>query len=112
MEVKQMIIMGIGIVLLLIFFMILKKKGKKQMNYRAFFIIGITWLPIGIATQNYILAVTGALFLALGLLNKSKWKDQPTWKELSPEMRRMKLILIGVLTLILVTGVVLYIFYK
>jgi len=104
--------MGIGIVLLFVFFMILKKKGKRQMNYRAFFIIGITWLPIGIATQNYVLAVTGALFLTMGLLNKSKWKDQPTWNELSPEMRRMKLILISVLTFILVTGIVFFMIYK
>lgn len=112
MDLKLMIIMGIAIVLLLVLFIIANRKGRRQMNFRAFFIIGITWLPIGIFTKNYVLAVMGGAFLAMGLANKKKWKDQPSWQELPPEMRRMKLILMGVLTLILVAGIIVYMIYK
>jgi len=89
-----------------------RKELKGTSDYRAFFILGISFLPIGIATDNPGLWGMGAVFLILGLANRDKWKDQPKWSELEPERRRIKFIIIGLLTLALLTLLVFYIFAK
>ena len=110
-RITMMIILGIIIVVgLIIAFMSAnarKKEGRKP-NYKAFFIIGITWIPIGIATQNYVFTVAGLAFIILGFTKKKEWKDQPKWKDLSPAEKKMKLTLIIFLSLILILGVVFY----
>ncbi len=107
----MMIILGIIIVIGLIIAIMSanarKKEGRKP-NYKAFFIIGITWIPIGIATQNYVFTVAGLAFIILGFTKKKEWKDQPKWKDLSPAEKKMKLTLIIFLSLILILGVVFY----
>jgi len=90
-----------------------RQKGlKRDPDYRAFFILGISFLPIGIATDNPGLWGMGAIFLILGLANRDKWNDDPKWSELEPEGRRIKFIIIGLLTLALLTLFVFYIFAK
>ena len=44
-------------------------------DYRAFFILGIVWLPLGIATDIYAFTGIGAVFMILGLANRDKWQD-------------------------------------
>jgi len=86
----------------------IKRKENRKPNYKLFFIIGICWVPVGIATQNYVFMVAGLAFMILGLMKKKEWKDQPKWEELSPAEKKMKLALITFLALILILGVVLY----
>ncbi len=106
-----MIIIAAVILLLLVATIILRKNRKTPTNYKSFFIIGIIWIPLGIATQNYVFLVLGALFILYGLLNKSKWKDYPKWRELPPELKRMKIIAITILGIILLAGIVFYFLY-
>jgi len=85
------IIVGLILVVALIVLMLWKRKkeGKpKETNYRAFFILGITFLPAGIiyevvfllsgTTVFLILGLSfiamGLSYLAIGLANKDKWK--------------------------------------
>jgi len=112
MDAKLIMIIAIALFVLLGFFVFVNKKGKRTMNYRAFFVIGVTWLPIGIAIQNYVLGVAGACFMVLGLANKKKWKEEPDWKDMSPEIRRKKLIIMGVLTAVLILGILLFIILR
>jgi len=67
------IIIGLLIVLFVQF-----KKGKYQPNYRLFFILGTTWVPVGVIfyinTRNIGFFVMGLIFLILGLINKDKWE--------------------------------------
>ena len=87
---------------------IIKRKENRKPNYKAFFIIGVCWVPIGIATQNYVFMVIGLVFLVLGLLNRKSWENQPKWEDLSPAEKKIKLALIIFLSLILILGVVFY----
>lgn len=105
------IIIFIAIVVLAIIFIIKQKNSgeKLETDYRTLFIIGVTWLPIGIATDNPGFWVVGIVFLIIGLANKDKWKEQEKWSDLSPEKRRTKMILVVGLTVLLVLGIVAYI---
>ncbi len=101
------------LVIFVVVFLINKKKGKKtEPNYRVFFILGITWLPIGIATDNSSLWVMGVAFLIVGLANRDKWKEEPKWSELSPMRRKIMLSLVIGLTVLLLAGIVFYFLAK
>ncbi len=108
------IVIGIIILLALIaLFVIYKRKEEKtEPNYRLFFILGVTWIPLGFATDNPGFWATGIIFMILGLANKDKWKNEPKWSELSPEQRKTKMILIVGLTVLLLVGIAAYILSK
>lgn len=108
------IVIGIIILLALIALLVAykRKEEKAEPNYRLFFILGITWLPLGIATDNTVFLGLGAVFLITGLANKDKWKNEPKWSELSPEQRKTKMILIVGLTVLLLVGIAAYILSK
>ena len=96
----------IGVIVLFAFIVILlKMKNKEQeteQNYRALFIFGITWILLGVTTDNTIFWIMGIIFLIVGLVNRDKWKDIPVWSDLSPEKRKIKLLLIiGIIALLL-----------
>jgi len=106
MTVLSMIIIGLLLLGLLAFAIVRNKnKGDMPTNYRTLFIIGIVWLPIGIATQNPGLWGAGLAFLIAGLVNKDKWEEERTWSELSSSEQRTKLLLIGGLTVLLLAGI-------
>ena len=55
----------------------------KEPNYQAFFAIGIIWLPVGVVfmlTINPGLGIAfmgmGVVYLAIGLVNRDKWKKK------------------------------------
>jgi len=108
------IIVGIAVLAMLIAVVVVKRnRGEKiEPDYRVFFILGITWLPIGIATDNPGLWGMGAVFMAVGLANRSKWKEELKWSELDPEKRRAKILIIVGLTVLLALGVGAYILAK
>ena len=73
------LIIGVGILTVLLamiaIYVMKKKTGQKvEPDYRVFFILGISLLPIGIATDNPGMWGVGAVFLVLGLANRDKWK--------------------------------------
>ena len=108
------LILGIAILAILFaVFAINRNRGQKiEPDYRVFFILGITWLPLGIATDNPAFLGLGAVFMAIGLANRGKWKEAPKWSELSPERRRTKLLIIGGITVLLLVTLVFYILAK
>ena len=105
------LMIGIAVlIILLAVFAIVKNKGKTtEPDYRVFFILGITWLPLGIATDNPAFLGMGAVFMIVGLANRDKWKDAPKWSDLSPERRRIKMIVVVGLTVLLLVGIAAYI---
>ena len=102
----------LGLIFAAVAFYRQKDLPKRDPGYRAFFILGVSFLPIGIATDNPGFWGMGAVFLILGLASRDKWKDKPKWSELEPERRRIKFILIGLLTLAFLTLLMFYIFVK
>jgi len=103
------IVLAMIILLLAVFgaVYLLKKENKYEPDYRIFFILGITWLPLGISTDNPAFLGLGALFMVLGLANRDKWKEQPKWSEMDPARRKFKIAVIIGLTVLLV-GLVLF----
>jgi uncharacterized membrane protein len=78
----------IGIIVLIITFLVKKKiektssKPSEQNPYLTFFILGITFLPMGlvlsITVDNpgfYGITAMGLIFLVVGLSNKDKWDE-------------------------------------
>ena len=116
MENPTIIILIAAIALLLVVFMVRSasrdKEQKRVPNYRALFVIGITWLPIGIATDNPGLWGMGLVFMIVGASNKNKWGKETKWADLSPQARKIKLIFIIGLATVLLAALAYYIFIK
>ena len=110
---RMTLIIIIGILLLIgsiiaIFATISRRKENRKPNYKAFFIIGVCWLPLGISTGNHVFSIVGLVFMILGITHKKSWKNQPKWEELSPAEKKVKIALIIFLTLILILGIIFY----
>lgn len=70
---------------LLVLYMLQKKKSEgnyREPDYRAFFIMGICFLPMGLIFTSTIspafisfLAI-GVIYMAIGLANRDKWKTK------------------------------------
>jgi hypothetical protein len=78
------IIIGLIVVGVLVAILLWKlrheEKPKEEPDYRAFFIMGICFLPLGIIFSVSVsfgflgIAVLGLIYMAIGLANKDKWK--------------------------------------
>ncbi len=105
-----------GLALLLVLFMVISasknKEEKKVPNYRALFILSLSWLPIGIAIKNPGLWGMGIVFLIVGLVNKEKWGKETKWADLSPKVKKIKIIFVGGLTILLLAAIAFFIFSK
>ena len=88
------------------------KEEKRTPNYRALFVLGITFLPIGIATENPGMWGLGAVFMIIGAANKDKWGKETKWADLPPETKKIKLIIVAGLTILLLGLVLFFLFFK
>jgi len=82
----------IGIIVTLFMVLVLRKRKKEQKtgerDYRAFFIIGLVFLPTGLAMMMVYffieipfeiglpLFALGLIYLIIGLINRNKWKKK------------------------------------
>ena len=93
-----LIVIGLVIVLYSQF-----KKEKIKPNYRLFFILGMTWVPLGVVfyktTRNIGFLIMGVIFLIIGLINKDKW-GETIIVNLQKRKLLIGLILTGLLVLI------------
>ena len=109
--IAVVILLLLGIIGFIVSLVIKKNNGelreKKPVNYRVFFIIGIAYISIGISTKNYFFIPAGVIFMISGLVNYKKWKDyqEPKWSELSPKEKKVRIVLISVLSLMALAGV-------
>jgi len=109
MAIIVILIIGLGILF------VYKRKDPNynhEPDYRVFFILGITWLPLGIATDNPAFWGMGAIFMVLGLANRDKWKEQPNWSEMDPAKRKFKIFVIIGLTVFLVGAILAFLIAK
>ncbi len=102
-----LIAVAAAIVIIGVVFAVLLAKGKikhQGPDYKALFIIGLTWIPIGIALKNPAFWIMGLVFMAIGLANKNKWKNRPRWQDMPPAEKNFKLAAILILGLVLLAG--------
>jgi hypothetical protein len=110
MDTTIWILLGIAVsvVVLGIIALIIKSKKHAPTDYYALFVIGIVWIPVGIALKNYALSSMGIIFAAAGLAHKDSWKNnRRSWRLLSNEEKMLKGVLI-LITLILLAGGLVY----
>ena len=111
-------LIAIAVAVLLILFGIVAAIRKKQSgekcapDYRAFFNIGIMFFVIGMGSENPGMWTIGLSLLAIGLLNKKKWKTQKKWSEMSKGEKILIGTLISVLLLLFVAGIAVYLLNK
>lgn len=110
MQTDTIILIALAVVLLilLVFFVVKKSKDKSPPNYRALFIIGIAFLPIGISTENYVFSALGFIFMIVGLVNRKKWEKPKKFAEMDYAERRMKITLLIFASLIFLFGIIAY----
>jgi hypothetical protein len=89
-EPVMSLLLVIGIVITLLLLVVLRKRKKAgktgETDYKAFFIMGMAFLPTGVAMMlMYLLAeipfeiglplvALGLIYLVIGLANRDKWK--------------------------------------
>ena len=107
----------VGLVVLIVIVKRQKQEEIKPIDYRAFFILGICWLPMGIVFWLALdlafgipLFVMGATFLTIGLVNRDKWAEPQT---LTGGQRKLVIGLIagGILLLLLMLSIFVFQFY-
>ena len=84
--ISALILAALVVIVLLVLFVVLKKRKDGNMgepNYQVFFILGIAWIPIGVVFMfiiNLVIGIAfigmGAAYMAIGLANRDKWKNQ------------------------------------
>ena len=82
MSILMLFVLAIGV----IFIFYVNKKKKQgvivEPDYRVFFILGITFLPMGLVFIFVIgppfigISTLGLCYLVIGLINRKKWKKQ------------------------------------
>jgi len=110
MNTNTILLIGLSAILLvlLIVFVVKRKSDETPTNYRALFIIGIAFLPIGISTKNYAFTAIGTIFMIVGLVNKSKWEKPKKFAEMTYDERRLKITLLIFASLIFIFGILAY----
>lgn len=89
-----------GIVVLIGLAVAIKRRREgapQETDYRAFYIMGISFLPLGIVlmvtTENpgmLGLTALGVVYMAIGLSNRDKWKDTKKPKPSKPKTSKRK----------------------
>jgi len=52
------------------------KKKKRELDYRAFYVIGLSLFVVGLATKIYGLFAGGLVLFIIGLANRDKWSKE------------------------------------
>lgn len=106
-------IVGLLIVVLAIVFLVMRRKEHREPDYRAFFILGVLWLVIGLVEYFTsrgvsIFFLMGLVFLTIGLSHKNRW-GKPR-QLLNERQKKMQKIIMIVVTVLVVLGLVLFLF--
>ena len=100
------VLVSLGILALLVaFFGIfvwnMRKKGwKHETDYKAFFVMGVVWFPLGLLFDMPFFFILGLAYMAIGLANKDKWgKKTPANPKLKKKL--MLAMMAGIIALFL-----------
>ena len=121
------ILIAIGLLIILIgvgFVIILKSSKKKRpTDYYNFFIMGLTWFPLGIVFMTTIednsvgsfFFILGLVYMAIGLSHKKEWKknhEANKWENLSKQEQKIKMWIIIILGLSVLAGIVAFLAFS
>lgn len=97
-------IVGVLIIVLAIVFLVIRRKEHKEPDYRAFFILGLVWMLVGIVefftSRDFsIFLMMGLAFLALGLSHRDRW-GKPRRLLNEREIKIQKLVMVAIALLV------------
>lgn len=105
-------ILCVLVIIAVLAFLVLRKK-KRPIDYRAWFIIGITWIPIGIAIDNYGLTGLGIVFMIASLLHRKEWeKNKRSWKDMDKNEKKLMAAVMIILLLLVIAGLVFLVLFN
>ncbi len=104
-------IIGVLLIVLSIVFLVLHRKEHREPDYRAFFILGLVWILIGIVefftSRDFsMFMIMGLVFLVLSLSRRDRW-GQPRRLLNDREIRIQKIVMI-VIAILVVLGLLLF----
>ncbi|MFZ5955626.1 MAG: hypothetical protein ACOYT4_04320 [Nanoarchaeota archaeon] len=94
----------IAIVFLSALFAILLSR-RKAVNYYVLFFVGIIWTISGIILVNYVLIILGTIFIIIGLIHTSRWKQNN--RELRRISKNKKILMLGS-CIVIILGTIFY----
>ena len=99
-------LIGALFLVLVVFMIVAGRKHRQQIvpDYRALFVLGIVFLPLGIPSGNWGLSVMGAAFLVAGIRHRGKWGKHTRWSDFPPELKKMKFFASALAILVLATA--------
>lgn len=116
MELTTQIIIAIAaIAIFFIVYLTVRKTNKdqiKQINYRGLFAVGISFIPIGIATENFAFLALALVFLSIALANRKKWKKEKKWSELTTKEKQVRIVILSLTSILLIAGIVTFFVYN
>jgi hypothetical protein len=97
-------IVGVLIIVLAIVFLVMRRKEHKEPDYRAFFILGLVWMLVGIVeyftSRDFsMFLMLGLAFVALGLSHRDRW-GKPRRLLNEREIKIQKVIMVGIAILV------------
>ncbi|MFH1064257.1 MAG: hypothetical protein V1729_04210 [Candidatus Woesearchaeota archaeon] len=79
-------------------YMIKHRKKNCPADHYSFFLMGLVWVPVGFALDNYFLSALGFVLMVFGLIHKSEWKkNRHCWGKIDAKTRR---VVVGLATLV------------
>ena len=76
---NYLLIAGLGTMALFVIVLFAKQKGKLgTTDYRAIFVLGVIFLPIGFVYDFPVLQILGMVYILMGIINKDKWGKRHT----------------------------------
>jgi len=114
MNIMIWIVLGLLIFFGVVAIVVARKRGRRPTDYYAFYVMGITWLPFGIVMKlifpdafiGSLFMTLGLIYLAIGLVNKDKWKKNR--RKMSREEMKLKMWIVLGLGLLVLIGLVFF----
>jgi hypothetical protein len=106
-------LIAVGVLIVILGLVYAISKDKRPTDYYNLFIIGITWVGAGLAIGIVPLWGVGLVFIAIGLANKSKWKEnRRKWKDLKKDQRFWVILITVLLGLLALIGIVAFLLIR
>jgi len=99
------------LVIFAIIFFLIHRKNKFKPDYYVLFLIGLTWIAIGVPLKDYSFSIIGLILFIISLIHRKEWKKRKL-SDLSAAERKSKLILMIILGILVLMGFVMFLIFR
>jgi amino acid transporter len=69
------------VIILAVVAFLAKKRKKRPIDYYTWFIIGFSWMILGIALNEYVFSIIGVVFMVFALRHRKDWQKHVNWSD-------------------------------